>query len=169
MVCNISRRTNSFFRINWDRPRFLWGLCCFVFIFYVVFGNSCLSLVLFFFLLPSRCPFCFDINVWIYLWYISALFCRKFDINLKRKVWLSVLSLFFSQQTLDIQALTQLMDEVKPPRENLIKKDFRKLWLRKVCEYRPVIERVVADFCKQHSFDGNVGQHQCREAIKNAR
>ncbi|XP_052087598.1 E3 ubiquitin-protein ligase rnf213-alpha-like isoform X5 [Mytilus californianus] len=71
--------------------------------------------------------------------------------------------------TLDIQALTQLMDEVKPSREILSKKDSRKLWLRKVCEYRPVIERVVADFCKQHSFDGNVGQHQCREAIKNAR
>lgn len=77
--------------------------------------------------------------------------------------------MFFFQQTLDIQALTYLMDEVKPSREILSKKESRKLWLRKVCEYRPVIERIVADFSKQHSFDGNVGQHQCREAIKNAR
>lgn len=75
----------------------------------------------------------------------------------------------FVLQTLDIQAFTLLMDEIKPSREILSKRDLRELWLRKVCEYRPVVERIIEYFSNSNYDDRIIGQKRCKEAIKNAR
>ncbi|VDI21571.1 Hypothetical predicted protein, partial [Mytilus galloprovincialis] len=48
--------------------------------------------------------------------------------------------------TIDILALTLLMEDIKPSRDSLYNPEARAKWLRKVCEYRPVIERIFANF-----------------------
>lgn len=55
-------------------------------------------------------------------------------------------------QTLDIFALHMLVGQLDPGKSTFDDPGNRKIWLREVCEYRPVVERVFGHFhqdCKR--------------------
>lgn len=60
------------------------------------------------------------------------------------------------------------MEDIKPSRDSLYNPEARAKWLRKVCEYRPVIERIFANF--NMAFNANDSYYRrCEHAILKTR
>ncbi|XP_071137099.1 E3 ubiquitin-protein ligase rnf213-alpha-like [Mytilus edulis] len=73
------------------------------------------------------------------------------------------------EKTLDILALHLLVNNLEPNKEALNKPEPRTKWLRQVCDYRPVVERIFGHF--SHDIENKEFQYgeRCQKGIENAR
>ncbi|XP_052062680.1 E3 ubiquitin-protein ligase rnf213-alpha-like isoform X2 [Mytilus californianus] len=71
--------------------------------------------------------------------------------------------------TLDVLALHMLVDNLEPNRDALNKIETRTKWLRQVCDYRPVVERIIGHFMQDvENREYHYGD-RCQKGIENAR
>ncbi|XP_052062754.1 E3 ubiquitin-protein ligase rnf213-alpha-like isoform X2 [Mytilus californianus] len=71
--------------------------------------------------------------------------------------------------TLDVLALHMLVDNLEPNRDDLNKIETRTKWLRRVCDYRPVVERIIGHFMQDvENREYHYGD-RCQKGIENAR
>ncbi|VDI72431.1 Hypothetical predicted protein [Mytilus galloprovincialis] len=71
--------------------------------------------------------------------------------------------------TLDILALHMLIDHLEPSKESLNKPETRTKWLRKVCDYRPIIERIFGHFNQDTDRREFHYGKKCQRGIEQAR
>ncbi|CAC5361652.1 RNF213 [Mytilus coruscus] len=73
------------------------------------------------------------------------------------------------ENTLDILALQLLIDDLRPARESLNKPETRNEWLQKVCQYRPVVERIFGHFKQDILNQEFIYEGRCQEGLNQAR
>ncbi|CAG2212879.1 RNF213 [Mytilus edulis] len=71
--------------------------------------------------------------------------------------------------TLDILALHMLIDHLEPSKESLNKPETRTKWLRQVCDYRPIIERIFGHFNQDTDRREFHYGKKCQRGIEQAR
>ena len=72
-------------------------------------------------------------------------------------------------QTLDILALHMLVENLEPSKDSLNNADSRNKWLRQVCDYRPVVERILGHFNQDiENQEFHYGE-RCQRGIEKAR
>ncbi|XP_052086034.1 E3 ubiquitin-protein ligase RNF213-like [Mytilus californianus] len=73
------------------------------------------------------------------------------------------------ENTLDILALQLLIDDLKPVKDALNKPEPRNKWLQKVCQYRPVVERIFGHFKQDVQNQELKYGEQCQQGLQQAR
>ncbi|CAG2250091.1 RNF213 [Mytilus edulis] len=73
------------------------------------------------------------------------------------------------ENTLDILALQLLIDDLKPVKDALNKPEPRNKWLQKVCQYRPVVERIFGHFKQDVQNQELKYREQCQQGLQQAR
>ena len=70
---------------------------------------------------------------------------------------------------MDILALHMLVEQLEPRKEALNKPDTRTKWLRQVCDYRPIIERIFGHFNQDSENKDFYYGKKCQRGIEQAR
>lgn len=61
------------------------------------------------------------------------------------------------------------MDHLEPNKEALNKQDTRTKWLRQVCDYRPIIERIIGHFNQDTENKEFHYGDMCKKGVEQAR
>lgn len=81
------------------------------------------------------------------------------------------IALFMYFQTLDLMGLHLLLNNLEPPtKEALNTPSSRKQWIKKMCDYRPVVERIFGYFLtEKHDLESIPYSTRCTQAVQTAR
>jgi hypothetical protein len=77
-------------------------------------------------------------------------------------------SWYFSQ-ILDILALHLLVEHLQPSKDTLKKTDSRTKWLRQVCDFRPVVERILGHVILDTENEEFQYGERCQKGVEQVR